>query len=152
MASAIVPLQNITLGSSQASVTFANIPNTFRDLKIVVTATANGNYNVPIYFNGTTTGYTSIYMEGNGSSVFGGNLTNYAGIVYGSNLSQSIIDVIDYASTKNKTFLSKLAVSTNAAGFTMGEWASTSTVTSVALTLPGTWSSGSTFALYGVSA
>lgn len=152
MASALVPLQNITLSSAQSSVTFANIPSTFRDLRLVVTATASGNYNVPIYFNGSTTGYNSIYMEGNGSSVFGGNLTNYAGIVYGSNLSQSIIEVIDYTSTKNKTFVSKLAVSTNAAGFTMGEWASSAAVTSVALTIGGTWSIGSTFALYGVSA
>lgn len=153
MASGMVALATITLGSTASTVTFGSIPSTYRDLRIVINATASGGYNVPVTFNGDGTGsnYPSVYLGGDGSTASSGTLNNYIGGVYSSNLSLNTIDILDYSATdKHKPWLSRLSVSTNASSFIAGRWANTSAITSVAFTIPGTWSVGSIFSLYGI--
>ncbi len=154
MPNALVPLASFTLASAQATVVFNGIPsNGFKDLRIVINATASAGYNVPVAFNGDTTAsnYPSVYATGNGSSAGSGTLNNYIGGVYTGNLSTTIIDIMDHSATnKQKTWLSHLSVSSNNVSIIAGRWTNTAAITSVAFTVPGTWSAGSTFNLFGV--
>lgn len=155
MPNAIVLLQSVTLAASTSTVTFSNIPGSYSDLRIVINATANSGYNVPVAFNGDTTAsnYPSVYAGGDGSATSSGTLNNYIAGVYTGNLSLTTIDIMDYSATnKHKTWLSRLSVSTNASSMIVGRWANTTPITSVAFAIPGTWSTGSTFNLYGVTA
>lgn len=153
---AMVALYSTTLASATSSVLISGIPtNGYRDLRVVINATASSGYNVPVAFNGDTNAanYPSVYVGGDGSSASSGTLNNYIAGVYTSNLSMTIIDVLDYAVTnKHKNWLSRLSVSTNASSAIAGRWANTAAINSIAFTIPGTWSAGSTFTLYGIKA
>jgi len=153
---AMVALYSTTLASSTSSVSIVGLPASgYRDLRIIINATANSGYNVPVAFNGDTTAgnYPSLYLGGDGSSASSGTLNNYIGGVYGSNLSITTIDIFDYATTdRHKTWLSRLSVSTNAASLITGRWANAAAITSIAFTIPGTWAAGSTFSVFGIKA
>jgi len=153
---AMVALYATSLASPTSSVSIAGIPTTgYRDLRLVINATASSGYNVPVAFNGDTNAanYPSVYLGCDGSSASSGTLNNYIAGVYSSNLSMTTIDIMDYAATdKHKAWLSRLSVSTNASSAIAGRWANTAAITSIAFTIPGTWSAGSTFTLYGIKA
>lgn len=152
---AFVALYSTTLAANSASVTINGVPSTgYRDLVVVINATASAGYNVPIAFNGDTTAsnYPSLYMGGDGTSTFSGTLNNYAGGVYTGNLSLTTIHIMDYATDKHKTWLTRLSVGANTVQAITGRWANTAPITSIAFTVPGTWSTGSTFTLYGIKA
>jgi hypothetical protein len=71
-----VLLERITVGEAgAASVTFKNIPSSgYTDLKVVVSARMSGsNGSCGITFNGITSGYSSRYLYGSGSSAASGN-------------------------------------------------------------------------------
>jgi len=166
MAAALVPLQNITLGSAQSSVTFASIPTTgFRDLRLVVSAKPTGTGYPAVggrYNSDTGSNYTFVRMTGNGSSA--GSLASSAtynswastyglGPVAGA-ISNFIIDVLDYAATdKHKTSLARANTPNDGVEASASRWANTAAVTSITLlTTADTFAVGSTFALYGVVA
>jgi len=162
MAAALVPLQNITLGSAQATVTFASIPSTFRDLRLVVQPimVASGPVEAGIIFNGDTGGnYSRVYAEGSGSSVGSSSqsgVTRLIVLYHNSTLQgNSLVDVMDYSATdKHKTVLSRLNNTAVLTGMGAGRWASTTAVNSIQFAaLNGTsFAAGSTFALFGVVA
>lgn len=153
MGAALVPLQNITLGSAASSVTFGSIPGTMRDLRLVYfVGSVNGNQDIGVRFNGTT-GTSHVYMAGFGSSTGSGTGANLLGYVNSPGLLNQV-DIMDYAQTdKHKSGLIRYGADTNFAAAAAFRWASTAAITSVELYLgTGTFSSGSTFALYGVKA
>lgn len=155
MATAITALATTTLASNAATVSFSSISQSYRDLILVMNLTASAGYNIPITLNGDTTNanYTSVYVAGDGSSASSGILANYVGGVYSGNLSTNVLHFMDYAQTdKHVNILSRLSVSTNTASAIVTRWSNTAAVTSIAFTVPGTFSAGSTFSLYGVSA
>lgn len=158
MAAALVPLQNITLGSAQATVTFASIPATYRDLRIVVSCQAmSGNGVMATQFNadtGSNYSYVGMYTESGSNGSESGSTTYIKTSV--SNVTSNemfTIDVMDYSATnKHKTALLRPGnPATNLAAYA-GRWANTAAVTSVKLYHTGTnqFGTGSTFALYGV--
>lgn len=151
---AYVALYSTTLAASVSSVNISGIPTSgYRDLVIVINATANAGYNVPVAFNDdtTATNYPSVYVGGDGTSASSGTLNNYIAGVYTGNLSTTTINIMDYSATdKHKSWVSRLSVSSNASSLIAGRWANTAAITSIAFTLPGTWSAGSTFTLYGI--
>jgi len=168
MAAALVPLQNITLTSTQTTVTFASIPTTgFRDLRIVISAAPNGTGfpGVQGRFNSDTgSNYKTVRMGGNGSStsssVTAGSDTwnNWAGS-YGLGatagaISNFEIDIMDYQATdKHKTSLCRANTPNTGVEATAARWASTAAITSVTvLVLADAFAVGSTFALFGVVA
>jgi hypothetical protein len=163
MAAALVPLQNITLGSSQ-TVTFASIPNTFRDLRIVLTVGGTTSTGSGIKFNTDTdysNNYSRVVMTGNGSSASsfansgsGNPAANHDAGALRTN-GQLIIDIMDYSATdKHKTFLARQDAAGNEATALAGRWASTAAVTTILLTTDsgGALTAGTTIALYGVKA
>ena len=149
-------LANITLGSSASSVTFSSIPATFRDLVVVGDYTGSTVALVLMRFNGDSSNLSAVEMGANTDGAFSGTATNINfGAIYNSNKMTVITQVMDYSATdKHKTVLRR---GTNAQQSELnaaaGRWASTAAITSIALTCnSGTFSSGSTFNLYGVIA
>jgi len=163
MPSAITPLANLTLSAGATSVTFSSISGAYRDLILVVTGGSNSYSAFQIQFNGSTTGYTWVGMEGNGSANAAATNTsnalegNYNYWVEDIGTSNTVyqMQVFDYAQTnKHKSVLYRVSAAATGVGAYSGRWADTSAVTSLACirSAGNTWRSGTTFALYGVSA
>lgn len=155
MTSTYTPLANITLTGSDSEVLFSNIPSTSRDLILVCEATASANTDIRLNFNGVTTDYSRIFGYGTGSSaISGGDATAGFGYV-GTSSALSIIQIMEYSVTnKHKTILSRTnqASSYGVAMFS-GRWARTNAISSISVfPASGSFSIGSTFALYGVIA
>lgn len=156
-------IEAVTLGSAAASVSF-NVSNLgYTDLILVMNgSTTSGNNNAIMRFN-TDTGsnYSSTYLTGNGSSATSGRaatqnhiLLNYFGYfdsVYGTNM---IVQIQDYSNTTtNKTVLSRANNAANGVAAVVGLWRSTAAVTSIeVVTGSSTFTSGTTFRLYGIQA
>jgi hypothetical protein len=162
--SAYTALANVTLGSSSASVTFSSINQGYRDLVIVVTgAVVVSGGTLTMQFNGVSTStYFMVTMEGNGSAAQSSvdNLDNLKTSIFNnpfrvSELGNGVINIMDYSATdKHKSVLARVNNDLRMSGAASGRWASTSAITSVTLFLSNSqsWATGSTFALYGVSA
>jgi hypothetical protein len=166
--SAYVPLANLTLTGSASLVTFTSISQSYRDLVLIVnpvgltgTPTVTGS---AIRINSDSgSNYSWVSMTGTGSSAvaFTNTSTGFDLACGNSNdVSSAKVDFLDYSVTdKQKAFLqrgSQPTINTNAYAM---RWASTSAITSIQLYSPDyfagtvdTWSTGSTFALYGVTA
>lgn len=164
MAAALVPLQNITLGSTVTSVTFGSIPTSgFRDLRIVasIVYTGSGQGYSALRFNGDTgANYNRVQMNGNGSAAQSNAIANET-VAYlhnssnDTNPTQITVDIMDYSATdKHKLSLSRGNSASAQVSAIAGRWASTSAITSVTFlaNLTGALPTGSTIALYGVVA
>jgi hypothetical protein len=160
---------------SSGTITFSSIPSTYKTLEIRYTAksttNANDYYQLRLQFNGSTSGYAHHGISADGNNV---TATGVTGLSYlqtsfgnipgsGANLTNipgsGIIKITDYASTaKNKTLTMLAGFDLNRVGglpgymhLYSGLWANTSAVDSLTITLPtGSFTTGSTFALYGV--
>ena len=153
-------LATTTLSSSASSVTFSSISGSYRDLVLVANGTtAASNGYVVLQFNGDTgSNYSNVFMTGFGSSTTESIASTDAYIkraLMGNNQSNIIWQLLDYGATdKHKTVLSRSGSngSTNVAA-AFGRWANTAAVTSIAISSEfSTFSSGSTFSLYGIEA
>jgi hypothetical protein len=149
------PLATVTLGSSAASVTFSSIPATYRDLVFVYNGntTSSGANDLQFRLNNDTSNTTSVTMYadagGRGSFTQNHSLANY-----GSDIRTVFIaQVMDYSATnKHKTTIIRGSSTAVAAAHAM-RFASTSAVTSIVFAIAvGTFVSGSTFSLYGITA
>ena len=151
-----IALATVTLGGSDADITFASIPGTYRDLILVVEGTSNVASNASLEFNGDTTSgnYANVFAAGTGSSATSGVSATgtYIGGIYGTNRSINIIQIMDYAATdKHKTRLSRMSVAGSEVSMIASRWANTAAVTSMRFTLgANTMSSGTTLSLYGI--
>lgn len=151
------PLATVTLASATSSVTFSNIPATYRDLILVGAFTGSSASSlVQLTFNGDSNNRSRVAMSGGTGGASSGTATNLAfNAVYGSNLSDAIAQIMDYSATdKHKTVLVRVGnVGNSEVGANAGRWASTAAITSVRVAPnDGTFSSGSTFNLYGIVA
>jgi hypothetical protein len=148
-----IPLATVTLGSSASSVTFSSIPATYRDLIVVVAHSKSALTTYTLRFNGDTTSgnYTGIYMVGDGSSAFSGLDNN---IAFGDSLTSQIFHIMDYSATdKQKTQLLRHNRAESQVVAYALRWANTAAITSMAFTTStGTFSTGSTFSVYGIVA
>ena len=164
MAAALVPLQNITLGSAAASVTFASIPTSgYRDLRLVVEGTTSAGASILTRFNGDTgSNYSHVVAYGSASSPStGSGSSTGTSVEIGYNILAErfsvLADVMDANATdKHKALVSRSNQPSGSNQIVLmyaGRWASTSAVTSMSITMSsGTFGSGTTFALYGVVA
>jgi hypothetical protein len=156
------PLATVTLASSASSVTFSNIPATYRDLILVCdnVRVNSGGENIHLNLNGDTSSsnYSIVTMSGSGSSTnsFSGNSLIIGYNAYPTNTSAAnlILQFMDYSATdKHKTVLMR---GNNASIGTQAQatrWANTLAVTSVAIKAESTsFQSATTFNLYGISA
>jgi hypothetical protein len=150
------PLATITLGTAATAVTFSSIPQTYKDLVLVVNKAggaaldgtsvlrlngdAGNNYNAIFAF------YSGGHTGGKG----GGNAIGFQIV----NTGLSIFEIMDYSSTdKHKNLLIK--TTENPAVIVQmrtTRWASTAEVTSLNFVLTtGTYPVGMTFELYGIA-
>jgi len=160
--STYTPLQTITLGSAASSVTFASIPQTYRDLVLVSTALGSATLEGRVRLNADSgSNYYSVRMSGNGSSdtsaslgsQTSGSVSTIATATTGGAL-QIQLQVMDYSATdKHKTMLARSDQSAVATEAVALRWASTAAVTTVQiLTSTGNFAVESTFSLYGIEA
>lgn len=157
MANAMTALGTLTLGSSQATVTFASIPGTYRDLRLVINGTATVGGNIFIRFNGdASNAYTYVQAYGTGSSAAsstssGGETADASGVFYTSQ-TVATYDFMDYSATdKHKTNVNRGSAASNLVIMSAGRWASTSAITSIVVSHgSGSYASGTVFSLYGI--
>jgi hypothetical protein len=147
-----------TLGSAQSSVTFSSIPGTYTDLVLVCSVKATtGTPVMQIAINsdsGSNYSRTGLYGDGSTATSFRLSSQTILGIFSAdaTNFTPAIIQFNDYSNTTTyKTILSRSGITYPAAQ--VGLWRSTSAITSiVASTDSSTFTSGSTFKLYGIEA
>lgn len=160
-----IALANLTLTGTDSSITFSSIPATYRDLVLVISAASDDAAtadNIGVYFNSSTSNYSTVRMLGTGSTTISGTApvsTRIAQItVPAANLTgqfgSAIINVMDYSATdKHKTVLVRSNTPGDQTHAAAGRWADTSAITSVTIDLYAStdnFISGSTFALYGI--
>jgi hypothetical protein len=153
-------LANVTLGADAANVTFSSIASGYRDLVLVIRGNLTGATRWGIRFNGTASSYHVVTMSGNGSSA---SSTADGNAILGSlnegfNLStdstQIVINIHDaFVSDKYKIWMARTNTAAALTQLSYGQWHNTAAVTSVTI-VPGGYNlaSGTSFALYGVSA
>jgi hypothetical protein len=157
------------LGSSAATVTFSNIPQTYTDLVFLISARSDRSGTSPaslrMTFNGTSqTSHSSRLIEANGSTVSSYNYSAdaYAGTLapagYTTDTFSSIeIYIPNYAGSTNKSWSSPGVAETNSVTAYIdafaGLWSSTAAITDIYFTQNSTYNyvSGSSFFLYGIT-
>lgn len=161
MPSALVPLANLTLGSTAAGVTFSSLNQTYRDLLLIVSGTSTSTVSqVYARFNGDTgTNYHFVQAYGDGTNTTSTAQNLSVAIVGYQSIdstaqSTQIFSVMDYSVTdKQKSCLGRGASSATGTSMIASRWANTAAITSMYIfTGTGSFAAGSTFALYGVSA
>ena len=156
--STYIPLQTITLGSAASSVTFASIPQTYRDLVLVMNyGASNATNSGKAFVNGDTTAanYKSVRMQGNSSSAVSN--TNGESIRWEVQATSGLVTTLqfmDYSATdKHKTVLVRANAASTATEASANRWTSTSAITSIAINFLGTdLTTGSTLSLYAIEA
>jgi hypothetical protein len=156
-------IESKTLATAAASIEFTSIPQTFTDLVVVISPRSNagGFRDFLISFNGSTSGFTSRQLDGNGSGASSGTVARYVGTVNGTpqtadTFGNISVYIPNYSGATNKSFSSDAVTETNATAsiqtISAGLWSNTAAITSVAFA-PSTDSlvTGTTASLYGVS-
>jgi len=158
---AYIALANVTLSTSDSSITFSSIPNAYRDLVIVITGRTTANADLGFRFNGdSNANYSFVYMGSDGSNELSGTAAGQTQIVLdayfwrSTEISTCIAHIMDYsAADKHKTVLSRNNVAGGGTDAFANRWANTAAITSVEVRNPAqSFASGTTFSLYGVIA
>jgi hypothetical protein len=164
-------IATVSLGSSQATISFTSIPSTYKHLQIraiaKATRTSSGQTTFRYQFNSdTATNYSYHRLFGDGSSTAsdGGPNQNYGYFYFGANTNDtansfgvSIWDIFDYTDTnkaKTTRFTGGLSNNNTTGGVGIGSstWFGTSAVNSITIGTDGGWNflQYSHFALYGI--
>lgn len=153
-----------TLVATSGTVTFSNIPGTFKDLVIEVAHGLSSDQIVGLQFNNdTASNYSTTRLTGNGTSATSGRTTSETYIralafgvssatTVGSNA--SVLNIMSYANTNvNKTTIERENNAASGVTAAAGLWRSTAAVTSVsfAAQVGALFAVGSTFKLWGVA-
>lgn len=170
MANTFTKIATVTVGSGGASsLDFTSIGSTYTNLCLKVSvrsnyATANWD-NIRLTFNGSSSGYSSILLYGDGASASSVSSSGaaYVSLLYATNANNTAstfanleIYIPNYAGSNNKSFSIDNVTENNAttalAGLTAGLWANTAAITQVTL-VPNAGTSFvqySTATLYGI--
>lgn len=150
-----VPLQSVVLTAATSSVTFSGIDQTYQDLELVISGSANPAQNVNLRYNGdTASNYSGNYAIGDGSTTGAGRFSSQtAGALTGAmyaGLGMCTILIPNYSNTTTyKTAIGRSSTAATLAAIYSSLWRSTAAITSI--TLNCTLDSGTTIDLYGVS-
>jgi hypothetical protein len=157
-----IPLANLTLGSNAATVTFSSISQSYRDLVLVIEGRSTITENPTMRFNGVTgTNYPMVRISGNGSTPSSGSNNSAYFFVGGAvtfnsaSKSTSIVNIMDYSVTdKHKPVIIRTDGVGTATEGQVGRWANTAAINTISLffNFGALWSSGTSFALYGIAA
>jgi hypothetical protein len=164
---AMTLITNYTWPSAETSLDMLSIPQTYKDLLLLVSprATTSGDRQVLLQFNGDGANHSSRRLFGTGSSVASETSTNVSSIIagfmpgsdYTSNTFGNVAMYIpNYTGSSQKT-VSIDAVSENNATaarqlIVAGIWASTSAINRISLYIDsGSYAIGTSINLYGIS-
>lgn len=160
-------LQKITLNANAANVTFSNIPQTYTDLMLSVSARTNRSLEVDgLYprFNGdtNTANYSTRRVYGNGSSAVSD--TTRDGVLFATGATatantfgNSTLYIPNAFGSTAKAMLCQASSENNATaaypGLTAALWTGTAAISSMSLTpeVGTAFIAGSTFYLYGIT-
>jgi len=164
----MVALRSTTLATSQTSVTFSSIPQTYTDLVLVAQEYTTGTptaYGITVQFNGDTgSNYSNTLMSGNGSSAASSRATNKIGAwigyeSYSANWTNIVTNIQNYSnSTTYKTLITRYSVASNYVAAGTSLWRNTGAISSITVLSTDFGSAstpfvaGSTFTLYGITA
>jgi hypothetical protein len=163
MAITYEPIVSTTLTSTQTTVTFSSIPQTFTDLVLVMNLkTVNdGGYNYYNFNGDTATNYSSTRLDTDGTSAISGRSTN-ENILYQSHYANTdnlnfnttiIMNLMNYSNTSTyKTTITKAINSTKGIDQVVGLWRSTAAISTILISQSQTMTAGCTFTLYGIKA
>ncbi len=149
-------LANITLSSAATTVTFSSISQAYRDLYLVIsgtTVTSNATIDLRLNGDATTTNYSSVTIQGDGTSATTSSSNTFGlSSLSAASVSTCIVEFLDYTATnKHKSYLIRTGRPDSSTQFRVGRWANTAAVTTLGLvTGSTTYAAGTTFALYGV--
>lgn len=154
-----IGLANTTLTGTASVVTLSSIPNTYRDLVIVIEGAPTARPDqIRLRFNSDSgNNYVTLEAGGNGTSAYTGSYTDSNAIIgYLTTTARinSVVNVLDYSTTdKEKAVFSRQSAAAEATTLRVHRWANTSAITSVSIsTQNSTFAPGFTFALYGIGA
>jgi hypothetical protein len=135
-----------TVGSGgAASIAFSSIPQTYTDLKVVLSLrnTSTGSQ-ILVSFNGSTSSFSAKYLFGDGSTTASGSLARYAGPMVlstdtASVFSNSEIYIPNYSGSTHKSYSADSVNESNAANpvytaMVAGLWSDTAAITSITIT------------------
>ena len=171
MANTMIPIQSVTLSSSQASVTFSSIPQTYTDLVLRLSARTSNSAiinTINVQFNNdTSTNYSFTRILGQSADGTSSRETSVAPtyILYvngdtstANTFSNGEMYIPNYTIATNKPQNSFTTLEHNATtGATIGGyahlWRNAAAITGVTLSITqgGNFLSGSSFFLYGIS-
>lgn len=155
-------IASTVLGSSNATITFSSIPQTYSDLRVVVVGTVTSDIQFGVRFNGDSSSvYSQVSLRGTGTAAASNRANNGSRVTLPPTLNFSsttpamvTFDVIDYRGATFKSLLGSAAQDYNGSGqveMTVGMWRSTSAITSLELgTLANAFATGTTATLYGI--
>lgn len=148
-----------TLASATNSYTFSSIPSTYTDLILIVDGEVSVAAACYLQFNSdTATNYSFTYLYGSGTTASSGRSSSVAQIFAGdltTTRGTTITQIQNYSNaTTYKTSLSRDSAAGIAAAATVGLWRSTSAINAIKVFADAsrTFSTGSTFTLYGIKA
>jgi hypothetical protein len=159
MPSTYTPIATQTLTTGTATITFSSIPQTYTDLVLIITGNSAVGTAAFMRFNGDSgNNYSATFFQGDGTSVGSYRETNatanWAGSFYNTTTpSLARHNIMNYSNTS--TFKSSLSRVDYAIGFTAPAtqlWRNTAAITSIALSVGSSFSTGSIFTLYGIKA
>lgn len=149
------PVATQTSNGSVSTITFSSIPSTYTDLILVVRAAGSGgSTDTTLRFNSDSgSNYSRHYMYGDANSVQRAYNVNMTQIGSGVNV---VHHFMNYANTN----MFKTIIGTYWAGTALSLaqailWRSTAAINTIAISIVGsgqTFTSGSTFTLYGIKA
>jgi hypothetical protein len=167
MATTYTLIENITLATSAASITFSAIAADWTDLKIVCstrdTSTADSAGNIlHIKFNGSSSGFSQKLLYGTGSSASSGSYPQMIGesatnATTSNTFGSTEVYIPNYTSSSFKSYSGDSVNENNATGayatLAAGLWSSVDSITSITILPSGAWNlvANSTFSLYGIS-
>lgn len=153
-------IQTVELTSTQASISFNNIPQDYSDLVAVYSlrSSSGGPFNIYIAFNGSTSSFSSRNLEGDASSTYSNTTARYVGVGTGATETANTfgngkLTILNYSGNTNKSFSADSVNESNATlayqTLHAGLWSNTSPISSIDFT-GATFAIGSSISLYGI--
>lgn len=166
-----VPIQSLTLNANTTYVTFANIDQSYTDLRLVMTpASSSGTNGIRFRVGNANTldtgsNYSYTAMDGNGSTAgsyresgIANGLVSYRLGIATSFTQTYVVDFMNYSNTTTfKTILGRYSDASAASGAGVFTWRSTAAINTISFSIntfgssTGDFIAGSTFDLYGIS-
>jgi hypothetical protein len=156
-------IQSVTLGSSAATIELGSggtLPQTYTDLRLVITGSTVATAYIGLQFNGAGSGYSCTSMGSSGSST-GSSRGTTAGITFVNDavawvsgvIANSSWDIFNYTNSTTHKHMFNRGYRAGDTSLTVGRYHSTSPITSISIVNNGSsFATGTTVTLYGIKA